>query len=222
MKSFGKKLTAVLLALPIVMTSAQARGEDCADRLYEMGLFKGTDVGYELEKELTREESAALLVRLYGEESGLSGEEYEEEFEDVSRDRWSFPYVMYCYENGITKGTGENTFSPAYAISAEQFVTLVLRLLGYEEASPEDALNEAVEKRLINSQEAQRLKENDVFLRGDAVYIMDRCLMTETEDGTILAEELLEKGVITKAQAEEFDLEESEMKIDDLIDRMLG
>ena len=42
--------------------------EECADTLYELKLFRGTDKGYELEKSLTREESATILVRLLGEE----------------------------------------------------------------------------------------------------------------------------------------------------------
>lgn len=222
MKSFGKRLTAFLLAMPLVMTNVHAKGEAEADKLYQMGIFRGTDVGYELEKMLTREESAALLVRLCGEENNISGEKFEEKFDDVSQERWSFPYVMYCYENKITNGTGEKTFSPTDAVSAEQFTALILRLLGYVSAAPEDALNEAVEKKLFNSQEAQRLEKSDVFRRGDAVYIMYRCLMTKTAEGTILAEVLLKKGVITEAQVKEFDIRNSSAEINEVIDRMLG
>ena len=167
--------------------------EEKANALNEMGLFKGTDKGYELEKVLTREEAAVLLVRLAGREEGLTDKNYEEIFLDIPKDKWSFAYVMYCYENSITKGTGETTFSPNDQISAEQFMTLVLRLLGYTDINPDTALEKAVNLGIIDEYDAKRYINTSVFTRGDAVYIMYNCLKAETAEGVIFEKTILNK-----------------------------
>lgn len=165
--------------------------EEKANALKEMGLFKGTDKGYELEKILTREESAVILVRLAGGEEKLSDNDYEEKFLDVPQSEWSFDYVMFCYENGITKGTGETTFSPDDMISADQFVTLILRLLGYTDANPDTALDRAVNMGIIDEYDAKRYEQSSIFTRGDAVYIMYNCLEAETADGKLFKDVLV-------------------------------
>ena len=201
MKNFGKIIALILiLAMSIPMAVFAADNTQYADILYGLGLFKGTDNGYELEKTFTREEAATVLVRLLGEETNAAKEAYPETFADVKKDRWSFPYVMYCYENEITKGTGTDTFSPAQEISAKEFVTLVLRLLGYTGAEPETALEDCVYANLINSETAKELKLSNNFLRNDMVYIVYRSLMTKMKDGIILAQFLADKNIITQNQ----------------------
>lgn len=145
---------------------------ECADALNDLGVLKGTDKGYELEKTLTREESAAILVRLTGNEEKANGKKFEAVFADVDKDRWSYGYVMYCYENEITKGTGKDTFSPTEEIDASQFVTLVMRLLGFTEVSPETAMAKGVEYNLISGDKAEELEQKGTFTRGDMAQIV--------------------------------------------------
>ena len=220
-----KKIISVFLCIVVFVFGTHVFAEtetQYADKLFELGLFKGTDEGYALGKSLTREESVTLLVRLLGEEKNIADREYLQVFSDVEEDRWSYPYVMYCYENDITKGTGTDIFSPADVIPAEQFVTLVLRLLGYSDVEPETALFEAVSLKLINSEKSGKLGKSDVFLREDAVYIVYRALMTENSEGEILAYVLADKGVITNNEAKEFDIYESAESVDELLDKLLG
>ena len=223
MKSFGKILSLVLICIMLMtICVSAAQNKEYADTLYDLGLFRGTDKGYELDRGFTREEAATVLVRLLGEEEMAYKASYDEVFDDVSSDSWSFPYVMYCYENDITKGTGKNTFSPKVTISAEEFVTLVMRLLGYSDTEPETALEECVYANLINSEIARGLKKSEEFLRDDMVYIVYRSLMTRNSDGKILADELADKGVISKKEASEFDIYETASDMDELIDRLLN
>lgn len=222
MKNFSK-IIAVLIVLIIAISTSVFAAPDTqyADKLYELGLFKGTDNGYELEKTLTREESATILVRLLGEEGNVDADDFNEVFVDVDKDRWSYPYVMYCFENEITKGTGANTFSPEQPISAEQFVTLVLRLLGYTETEPTTALEQAIIHNLLNSEVARDLDSAEIFSRKDMVYIVYRSLKTPMSDGKILAQHLADKKVLTQSQAKEFDIYNSE-NIDDLLNGLLN
>ena len=175
---------------------------ECANALYDAGLFKGTDNGYELEKSLTREESATILVRLLGEEDKIDASDFKETFIDVDKNRWSYAYVMYCYENNITKGTGDDTFSPDIQIDAQQFVTLLMRLLGYTEVNPDTALDRSVEHKLITSDMAERLENNQTFTRGDMVQIVYNSLKVSMSDDTILIQYLVEKNALSQSQAE--------------------
>ncbi len=177
-----------------------AEHTDKADILAELGLFRGTDKGYELELTLTRAQSATMLVRLLGKEETALSASTASRFTDVPDEHWAAKYVMYCYENGITKGTGEDTFTPEQDIPAEQFVTLVLRLLGYE-ADPETAMDIAVDVELFST-DVQRNLVGKPFLRDDMVYIAYRALKTLCADGEALSEKLIDGGVITAANAE--------------------
>ncbi|MBQ8526011.1 MAG: S-layer homology domain-containing protein [Clostridia bacterium] len=180
-----------------------------ADVLNSLGLFKGTSKGYELDKSFTREESAVMLVRILGEEANVKSMSFDGDFEDVTVDRWSYPYVMYCYENGITKGTGENTFSPEAEVTAEEFAALVLRLMGYTETEPENALKNSVTLNILKEEFVEELKSED-FNRGDMVTLVYSCMSGKKSDGKILARSLADKSVITSREAERFEPKETE------------
>ena len=177
--------------------------KECADTLYEFGLFKGTDKGYELEKSLTREESATILVRLLGEEEKVDADDFDEVFVDVYKDRWSYAYVMYCYKHNITKGTGADTFSPDVQIDANQFITLMMRLLGYTEVNPDTALEKSVEYKLLPEEKIDDLTKKKVFTRSDMVQIVYNSLKTKMDDETVFADYLLEKGILTEKEIEQ-------------------
>ena len=174
-----------------------------ADALYKIGLFKGTDKGYELEKSLTREESATILVRLLGEEDKVSADDFEEVFTDVDKDRWSYAYVMYCYKNNITKGTDIDTFSPDKQIDANQFVTLMMRLLGYIDVEPDTALQKSVEYNMISDETVDKLTKSESFTRGDMVQIVYNSLNVQMNDKTEFSQYLYEKGVLTEKEMEQ-------------------
>lgn len=222
MKIFSKIISIVLVVSIMLVTPVYADNTVKANTLYELGLFKGTDSGYELDKTLTREQAVTILVRLLGEEENVLDAEFYEVFTDVDSNRWSYPYIMYCYENNITKGTGEDTFSPEDEVTAEQFVTLVMRLMGYEDIEPGNALTQSVYIGMLNTQVVRELDKSANFLRDDMVYVVYRSLMCNMSDGTRLADFLAEKGVITEKEAKQFDVYESSDDINDLLVQLLG
>ncbi len=222
MKIFSKIISIVLVVSIMLVTPVYADNTVKANTLYELGLFKGTDSGYELDKTLTREQAVTILVRLLGEEENVLDAEFYEVFTDVDSNRWSYPYIMYCYENNITKGTGEDTFSPEDEVTAEQFVTLVMRLMGYEDIEPGNALTQSVYIGMLNTQVVRELDKSANFLRDDMVYVVYRSLMCNMSDGTRPADFLAEKGVITEKEAKQFDVYESSDDINDLLVQLLG
>ena len=110
-----RTITALLLVLAVFILSVTCFAVDnsdinTADALNELGLFLGTENGYELEKGLTRAEGVTLLVRMIGKEEIAQNSVYENDFTDVPE--WAAGYIGYAFENGITDGTGATTFSP--------------------------------------------------------------------------------------------------------------
>lgn len=218
----NRKIIALILTLLFVLgitINSYAASNEYADKLNKLGLFLGTENGYELDKPLTREQSAVMLVRLLGVEQKVKEQIYSEVFVDVPYNRWSFNYVMYCYDNKITNGTGADTFTPESNITAAEYVTLVLRLLGYTDVQPETAFDEGVRKYLFNSQRAKEIENKQQFLREDMVYITYRSLSAKNSDGKILARALADSGVLTNKQADEFDIYSSG-DLDDILDKL--
>ena len=186
------------------IASSKAK-QTSADILYELDLFKGTDTGYELESALTRAQAATLIVRLLGKEAEVDNNPQANVFTDVPESHWAKNYIAYCYENNITYGTGNNTYSPEALIPFEQFSTLVLRTLGYS-ASPETAIEAAVDSGMLSANGANQLAEG-TFTRGDTVVLMKKALKTTVNNKkSTLASALQKEGIINRTKALELNI----------------
>jgi hypothetical protein len=176
--------------------------EAVADVLYDLELFKGTDIGYELSNPLSRAQAATIIVRLLGKADEVEKREYTSIFTDVSDDHWAKNYIMFCYENKITFGTSENTYAPSRMIPYEQFQTLVLRTLGYT-ANPEDAGEIAVEIGMMSENAVSKIAKGE-FKRGDMVIVMEKALKTPQARGNrTLARDLAIDGTLDLKKATE-------------------
>ena len=125
-------LAGVVLVGTLAVSAAAADFTGCADQLQALGLFRGSEQGYELDRAPTRAEAAVMLVRLLGEEQDALALEYDAPFTDL--DSWQQPYVQYLYDNGLTTGVSETAFAPEEPCSAQMYAAFVLRALGYTEA----------------------------------------------------------------------------------------
>lgn len=107
-----------------------------AQALYDLGLFNGTGVDengqpiYDLDRTPTRNEAVTMLVRLLGKDEEAKAGTWETPFTDV--EAWAAPYVGYAYANKLTTGTSDTTFGGAQTVSPSQYLTFVLRAMGYE------------------------------------------------------------------------------------------
>jgi hypothetical protein len=64
-----------------------------ANFLNKLGLFRGSDHGYELDRTLNRDEAAVMIVRLMGAEDEVLSGIYNTPFDDL--DDWARPYIVY-------------------------------------------------------------------------------------------------------------------------------
>lgn len=139
MKKFLSLLLALVLSLPLAVPALAAepdQAEEAAWSLYHMGLFLGTgsDVQgfpqFSLDRSPTRAQGVTMLVRLIGKEAEAQETPWTAPFQDVPD--WAKPYVGYAYANGLTNGRSEIRFDPDTPISASEYLTFVLRALGYD------------------------------------------------------------------------------------------
>lgn len=203
---FALLMACVLMAsLPAVPASALGTNSTAhADKLASLRLFRGTAEGYNLEAAPTRLQGLIMLIRLLGlEEEALACQD-PNPFADVTGtgDR----YAAYAYANGLTKGTGATTFTPSRALSAGNYVTFLLRALGYDDAkgdfTPGGALEFASGVSLMTPGAASALATAPMD-RGDLVDLSYAALTCKMKDGSrTLAAKLRDEGVFTTGEGE--------------------
>ncbi len=165
---------AILFSLSLPVSAATVEAETAANTLYALDLFYGTGNDadgnpiFDLDRSLTRQEAIVMLVRLLGSAEYALRESQTAPFSDVSD--WAMPYIGYAYNNGLAKGISETTFGANDPITAEQFLTFVLRALGYSSATDfawEDSLSFAESIGVLDKQDHFSVP----FTRGDACIV---------------------------------------------------
>lgn len=76
---------------------------------------------YDPDRDITRAEVAAIVVRAFGLEDGLG----EETFNDVSESVWFCGAVKTAVSYGLIKGCGDGTFQPNDKITREQAMAII-------------------------------------------------------------------------------------------------
>jgi len=163
----------LILSMSSVCFAASDEAVKAADELYALGLFQGKDVDadgkpiYALDDVPTRHEAVTMLVRLLGKEAEAKAGNWKTPFTDVAD--WAKPYVGYAYANGLTSGDSDTTFGGNRTVTAAQYLTFVLRALGYSSDTDFkwDKAWELTDKLGITDGEYP----SDTFLRGDIAKI---------------------------------------------------
>jgi hypothetical protein len=110
--------------------------EIAADALYDFSMFSGMGTladgspDFAMDATPNRYQAVTMMVRLLGKEAEALAGDWDTPFTDVVD--WAKPYVGYAYANGLTAGTSATTFGGDAAITPTQYLTFMLRVLGYE------------------------------------------------------------------------------------------
>jgi hypothetical protein len=211
-----KILTLILIG--IMITSIVALAEEDIDQnqqaeeLKELGLFKGSDKGFELERPPKRIESAVMLVRLLGKETEVLENEYNHPFNDVPS--WADKYIGYMYENGLTKGISEGEFGSDNLTDLKSYSTFVLRTLGYDDSAGDFSWNGAADKAqeagILSEEKLEEMKNNS-FLRGNMVEVSYNALKTNIKGSSeLLIDDLIDMGVVDRSKAESLNIGKNE------------
>ncbi|MDR3767548.1 MAG: trypsin-like peptidase domain-containing protein [Butyricicoccus sp.] len=197
----------LLLIVPQTAAFAAQTQTGYADSLYKLGVFYGTENGYELDRALTRAEGVALLVRMLGaEKDAQQMTDVQTPFTDVPA--WASGYVGYAYENGLVAGIGDTMFGSEMAMTMQMYTVLMLRALGYTEADGDftyvQALSFAQSLGLLDEQTVEEMTSN-TFTRGDAAELTYDTLRFPVQGGNVLlVEQLAGKGKLDATAASQF------------------
>lgn len=189
-------------AAMLTASAFAANYTNCADSLHEMGLFQGTQNGYDLDRTPTRAEAAVMLVRLLGKEAEAKALTYTAPFTDLKG--WEKPYVQYLYSNGLANGTNRMTFHPTGKCTAQMYAVFLLRALGYSDTADFSYAN------AIETAREQGIYDTGIinvqnFLRDDAAAASYTVLSVspKNSEGTLL-DQLVSENAITEADAKRY------------------
>ena len=189
-------------AAMLTASAFAANYTNCADSLHEIGLFQGTQNGYDLDRTPTRAEAAVMLVRLLGKEAEAKTLTYTAPFTDLKG--WEKPYVQYLYSNGLANGTNRTTFNPTGKCTAQMYAVFLLRALGYSDTadfSYANAIETAREQGIYDT----GIINTQNFLRDDAAAASYTVLSVspKNSEGTLL-DQLVSENAITEADAKRY------------------
>lgn len=165
-----------------------------AQMLYDLGLFKGTDKGFALEKSMTRAEASVMLTRLLGAEKTALAGNWKHPFTDVPQ--WADKYVGWLYQNGLTKGVSATLYGSQRNVTCGQYCIFLTR--AHLDADSYQGM------AFVDNDEVRQTDEEG-FIRGDAVSLSARLLSTNyakngDESDRSVAEKLIDDGVFTAEQ----------------------
>jgi len=195
----------VLLAAILTVSVSAATYTAAADDLNSLGLFIGTQRGYDLDREPTMAEAAVMLVRLLGDEAYAKENNFGHMFTDVPG--WASPYVGYLCENKLLDGADGGEFYPGEPCDAEVFCAFVLRALGYTEETGDFAYGEAVDFAYELGLASDHMYYYYCYdlTRDGCVYVMYKALGAKIKGtDTTLLDRLVEKGAVGKEAAGKF------------------
>lgn len=210
----NRKLLVMLLILFALVTTVSpayavysVQYEAQAENLKLLGVFQGTDTGFELERAPTRLEGLVMMIRMLGEETAAKGLSSQPcVFTDVPA--WGSGYVNYAFQNGMTKGIGNQRFGSTDKMNAKSYVTFMLRALGYNDSqgdfSYDNAVDFALQIKMLSSAEVASLSTGE-FLRDHVAMVSGKALSTGTKTtAQSLLDSLVSSGAVTDVVAEQY------------------
>lgn len=210
MKKLLPLLLAVLTALCLGGGALALDMEDpylsSAEALHDLGLFQGTGTNadgtpiYDLDKTPSRNQALIMLVRLLGKEAEAKNGAWDIPFTDVSAEMK--PYVGYAYANGLTTGYTAESFRGGQKVSGNQYVSFLLRALGYESGKDFEVAKATELSDKIGLTAGQSLAN---FTRGDVAQLSVAAISTPLKGSeTTMMQKLQAEGVIpTEAETPE-------------------
>lgn len=196
-------LCALLLLTGAVPFAAAQEGETlrAADALHTLGLINGTGTsGYALESPATRAQAAVLLVRLAGAQQDAAADNWFSGYRDVPA--WASRAVHYAVHQGWidSPASAGLDFHPDTAITADEWFTFLLRMLGYDDAagdfSPDSAALFAQHIGLTPQASTGSLSRGQLFV------LLESALSFSYKDGSAtVISRLIDRGIVSRAAA---------------------
>lgn len=207
------KLLVTALILSLILSSLSVYGLvpeeevnlDYAQKLKKVGVFVGSDNGFELNRAATRLEGIVMLIRLLGEEEEALDTHYNIPFDDVPS--WATEYVSYAYNYGLSNGISDTKFGSNDPLTNDQYFTFMARALGYDDSEGDFVWNQSIE--FMKDIDFITAEEQDMYLakellRSDVAKLSYDLMTQPVKDSPLLlVNQLLQAGDLDPVIAEE-------------------
>ncbi len=168
--------------------SLETSGKSSYEIMSEVGVLRGTLDGLELDRQITRSECVALIIRAIGEEEkALTYSSFMESHHNVKE--WAVPYMNYALEHQLIRGMREDYIGGSEPINLYSFLTMLIRLLDYSDLQGDFSWEKVVEKAyeigLVDYEES----DNYLISRGESVDLLYRAYgipMKESEETLLM------------------------------------
>ena len=153
---------------------------EAVNRLGELGIINGYEDGsFRPENNVTRAEFSKIIVSMMNKTTEAKSTPPSSAFDDVNKVQWCIPYVNYLTANGVIKGYADATFRPSNIITYAEAVTIICRVLGYDDATvgyswPANYMNEAAALELTDTPH----NASDPITRAVVAEMTDNALFT--------------------------------------------
>ncbi len=108
----------------------ESRNKKAVDFLIQLKIMEGyTDGTFKANNIITRAEVAVVVAKIIGVEITKGGKG---SFTDVKEGHWAYNSIEILNEMGIIKGGGDGKFAPDNTMTYEQFLKVLVCVLGYE------------------------------------------------------------------------------------------
>ncbi len=200
-----KKVLALILALVMVFSMLVITAEERnmlsreeiplynGGGLNRIGILKGTEKGFELEREVTRAEALTFIMRtLAMDDEGAKASP----FTDI-KGHWAEKTVDLFYEKGFVDGISESLYAPDRSVTGQEFTKILLSAMGYSGITLENALEKGDEYDVLSNNFTKSVvKQNFTLTRSDVTRIIHSALSAKCADGVMTYEKHIEKGLL--------------------------
>ena len=181
--------------------------EEKAKVLFDLGLLKGTQTEFsteslELDRNATRAEICTTIVRMLGKEEKSHYQQNPHPFNDVPD--WASEYVGWLYENYLVNGVSDTYFGAEDIATVQQFSTMLLRVLGYDDSQGDFSYVNSVafskSKALLDAEIASHYE----LSRSDMISMCYNALRLNIKNSNrTLARKLCDEGSLNESLAKE-------------------
>ena len=191
-----KRLCGILLAavltlgfLPAGAFAASVSTEEASQVLAALNVMVGDQNGnLNLTSNVTRAEFTKMAVMASSLGEGVGSSTNVSPYPDVPYTHWAAPYVEAAVTAGYVNGYTDGTFRPSNRITLAEGVTILLRLLGYQESDFTGAFpagQMSMYRSLGLDDNIQASQAATVLTRRDAMYLFYNLLTAKTKSGQV-------------------------------------
>ena len=139
-----------------------------------------------LDASVTRAEFTKMAVAASTSRDAVGDTVAVKPYPDVPQTHWAAPYIKAAVDLGLVQGDLHGNFNPGRTITLAEGVTIVLRLLGYEDADFTGVWpsGQMAQYRALDLDEGVTAGQDSAKKRRDALYLFYNLMITKNKEGT--------------------------------------